>query len=128
MELKIRLEDERLCEGCPFNRNRLECHGGFRRELAVVVEQESESDYLSLAVFGRRSESGGEKTIGYALVRPQSCILANERAHKAIELMRNDQPMTATEAAMRSPKRVFVCSKCQSQHKPHEQCRFQRRK
>lgn len=75
MDLKITLEDERLCTACPFNITQKKCVGGFVREMAVLYDE-------------ARSEPPGigkEATyMMYAPVRPQSCLLANERASTVV--------------------------------------------
>ena len=74
MEIKITLEDEALCEGCPLNTyNSLACRGGFKRELGKLVEND---------VQGMMGDH--RRIINCLPVRPMACRLANEHALVAI--------------------------------------------
>ncbi len=84
MELKIKLEDERLCSGCPLETNvSMICRGGFKRTMAKLIEIE-----------GRGMLGEPRSMINSMPIRPTSCVLANERVPIALEHI----PIAAEEA------------------------------
>lgn len=123
MEIKVELEDEGLCAGCPFENGRKACKAGFVREIARIAEGSHEYH----TIFGTYHE---ERRLGFSLVRPLSCVLASERAVKAAGSVpvapARGAEITATEVAEHQArprvKRVFLCSRCGSGHKNWEPC------
>jgi hypothetical protein len=141
VDLKIQLEDEGLCHGCPFDRVQKECQGGFVRELGKIIETKS----------SRRDPWTGYRETNvdtvFRPIRPRSCILANERADKATRM----QPVKPAESrpsdkgdvvhfaifdesslfdaakylqsAVEPPKPIKgECKKCKKVHKSWEKC------
>lgn len=82
MDLRIDLEDENLCGNCPMNINRKTCKAGFTREAATLVEVRNRGGY---SPFFGVSEDG--PVIAFQIVRPMSCVLANERAENVAKKM-----------------------------------------
>lgn len=79
MDLKITLEDERLCKGCPMNGHySTVCDAGFRRETAAM----SDEQFPGQSLFGVNTQVQG---IGFNPIRPLACLLANERAKTVLD-------------------------------------------
>ena len=79
MNIKVTLEDEGLCKGCPFGNGLIECHGGFKRECAKLFETAYYDPYRMIV-----GGDAKQKQISYDFVRPQACMLATEHAAVAI--------------------------------------------
>ncbi len=75
MDIKVKLEDEKLCQGCPLEDfHSAKCKGGHVRTMAKLLEVEGHVG------FGQRG------TVLTSLpARPISCMLANEHALTAIK-------------------------------------------
>lgn len=79
MNIKITLEDESLCRGCPLGNGLMKCQAGFTREMGKLFETE---DRGSVYVYDYNSVP--KRTI-FDFVRPQACVLSTEQVVKVIE-------------------------------------------
>ena len=114
MDLNIRLEDERLCTGCPMNDNgRQKCAAGHLRTQGIAMERKVESHW-----YGHY-----EMQLAFQAVRPLSCHLAEEKAGKALTGIPTDRSQVDREFI----KAKGLCDKCLNRHKNYEPCHFQKR-
>lgn len=110
MDLHVKLEDERLCTGCPMNANRQKCEAGHVRITGVAYEVKKHEYWTGETVH----------QLGFQAVRPTSCLIAEERAQGAIVRLPGDHAAVDQEFA----RAKGVCTKCLNKHKNYEPCRF----
>lgn len=116
MELQIKLEDERLCDGCPMENTKKRCKAGFVREIGQLVEGQRRR-HSGYGIFASWDDDDREEC-GFIPIRPTACLVAHERAPQAIRTIPSkSDAVTATEVAMRG-----ICRKCHQQHKNYEPC------
>lgn len=82
MDIKIKLEDETLCYGCPLDADALKCRGGFERETAKLVENKPQNYNPFYDIY---TPGSGKAYLKCRPIRPRACLLANEHALLAIK-------------------------------------------
>lgn len=117
LTVRFELDDPRLCQGCPFNRDEVDCRAGFARTTAALAMEESRGMWMSF--FGAVNEVSG-KSMRYMPARPLACVLATEGPEAVHRL-----PTKKKKAPKRAAKNGLYyvrCINCGKLHWTNESC------